>query len=171
MSDITCPECSKTFTRPYDLKRHMTNFHVSESLDSPQSKNMAQSLPVQDTRNVPDGHEPIKLKHPFTMCVSGPTSSGKTHLVKEILEKGVISPRPKRIIRMYKRWQHTYSEMKRSVHPSIEFVQGIPGDLEKDEYLNVKVRNLIVLDDIMSTATKDQRVTDLSKCTNTVAAN
>jgi hypothetical protein len=37
----------------------------------------------------------------------------------------------------------------------VEFVQGIPIDLEKDSYIDPAVRNLIVLDDLMATAAKD----------------
>jgi hypothetical protein len=43
----------------------------------------------------------------------------------------------------------------------VEFVQGIPIDLEKDSYIDPSVRNMIVLDDLMATAAKDPRVTDL----------
>ncbi len=105
--------------------------------------------------------EPIVLKHPFTMCISGPTSCGKTYLTMEILMENKIYPRPQRIIWLYKRWQPFYDALKTGLDPRIEFIQGIPVDLEKDSFLNPKVRNLIVLDDLMSTASKDQRVTDL----------
>ena len=43
----------------------------------------------------------------------------------------------------------------------MEFIQGIPLDLEKDSFLNPRMRNLIILDDLMSTASKDPRITDL----------
>jgi len=48
-----------------------------------------------------------------------------------------------------------------SVRPAVEFIQGIPLDLEKDTFFNPAVRNIIVLDDLMSTANKDPRISDL----------
>jgi hypothetical protein len=39
--------------------------------------------------------------------------------------------------------------------------QGIRLDLEKDSYINPSVRNMIVLDDLMSSAATDPRITDL----------
>jgi hypothetical protein len=46
-------------------------------------------------------------------------------------------------------------EIKTTIWPNVEFVQGIPLDLEKDSYLDPTVRNMIVLDDLMTTASND----------------
>jgi hypothetical protein len=53
-----------------------------------------------------------------------------------------------------------YDEIKTTVWPNVEFEQGIPLDLEKDSYLDPTVRNMIVLDDLMTTASKDPCITD-----------
>jgi len=45
--------------------------------------------------------------------------------------------------------------------PNIEFVKGIPTALEQDAYFNVNKRNLIVFDDQMIDAGKDQRIVNL----------
>ena len=45
--------------------------------------------------------------------------------------------------------------------PTIEFVKGIPESLEKDSYLDVNIRNLIVIDDQMIEAGKDNRIVNL----------
>jgi len=42
--------------------------------------------------------------------------------------------------------------------PSLEFVKGIPTALEQEAYFNVNKRNLIVFDDQMLDASKDQRI-------------
>ena len=60
-----------------------------------------------------------------------------------------------------KRWQPMYDEIKTIVWPNVEFEQGIPLDLEKDSYRYPTVRNMIVLDDLMTTASKDPRMTYL----------
>jgi len=103
----------------------------------------------------------FNFQHPFTGMVAGPTSCGKSFLVKDMLQRYVISPPPERIIWLYKRWQPLYDVIKAMVKPDVEFIQGIPLDLEKDTFLDTQVRNLIILDDLMSTAAKDPRITDL----------
>ena len=43
----------------------------------------------------------------------------------------------------------------------VEFVQGIPTDLDEDDYFDSKVNNLLILDDMMSVSAKDTRITEL----------
>ena len=62
---------------------------------------------------------------------------------------------------LYKRWQPLYDEICRTVIPRVEFVRGIPYDLDGDHYFDPQIRNVIVLDDLMSTAAKDPRINDL----------
>jgi hypothetical protein len=45
--------------------------------------------------------------------------------------------------------------------PNIEFVRGIPDNLEEDSYFDPSVNNLIILDDLMTAAKNDNRVGDL----------
>ena len=45
--------------------------------------------------------------------------------------------------------------------PTIEFVKGIPESLENDSYLDVNIRNLIVIHDQMIEAGKDNRIVNL----------
>ena len=45
--------------------------------------------------------------------------------------------------------------------PHIEFIQGIPEKLADDTFISPCKNNIIVLDDLMSTASKDSRITDL----------
>ena len=42
-----------------------------------------------------------------------------------------------------------------STIPGIEFVKGIPWNLDEDSFLDSEVRNLIVVDDLMTQGTKD----------------
>ena len=92
------------------------------------------------------------FQHPFTANVSGPTSCGKTYLIKEMLQKcsTMIYPAPQRIIYLYKRWQPLYDEILSTVHPRVKFVQGIPSNLDQDSFINPRVNNLIIIDDLMS---------------------
>ena len=72
-----------------------------------------------------------------------------------------ICPPPKRILWLYNRWQHLYDIIKASVSPTVEFIQGIPLDLEQDSFVLPGTRNLVILDDLMSTAAKDTRINEL----------
>ena len=45
--------------------------------------------------------------------------------------------------------------------PHTEFVKGIPAALEQDSYFDVNKRNLIVFDDQMIDASKDNRIVNL----------
>lgn len=111
------------------------------------------------------------FQHPFTANVSGPTCSGKTYFVKKLLQncKTKIVPAPERILWLYKRWQHLYDIIKSTVYPPVEFIQGIPLDLEQDSFIDPRTRNLVILDDLMSTASKDSRVNELQMYLQKVA--
>jgi len=72
-----------------------------------------------------------------------------------------ISSPPQRVIWLYKRWQPLYDIIKYVVNTRVEFIKGIPIDLEEDRYLNPNVRSMIILDDLMHIACKDTRIMDL----------
>ncbi|WAR21874.1 hypothetical protein MAR_015848 [Mya arenaria] len=62
---------------------------------------------------------------------------------------------------LYKRWQPLYSSIQSSVVPNVEFIQGVPSDLEDDDFFDPRINILLVLDDLFSEAGKDKRITDL----------
>ena len=45
--------------------------------------------------------------------------------------------------------------------PGIEFIKGIPNDLEGGWYLNVAISNLIVVNDQMAETASDKRIRNL----------
>jgi hypothetical protein len=100
------------------------------------------------------------LVHPFTMQIGGPTSSGKTVWLQKLLACDAIQPRIPRIVWCYGQWQPAYERLSRTL-PNIEFVRGIPDNLEEDSYFDLSVNNLIILDDLMTAAKNDNRVGDL----------
>ena len=103
----------------------------------------------------------FEFEHPFTCMVAGMTASGKTVWVQSPLTQAyrMINLPPERIVWCYSQWQSAYMDMLVTI-PNIEFVKGIPTATEQDAYFNVK-RNLIVFDDQMIDASKDQRMVDL----------
>ena len=116
---------------------------------------------VQTSHMTSPSESGVKYVHPFAMIVAGCTGSGKTYFVKDMLQSMRITPKPQRIIWLYKRWQPLYATILNTVQPEVQFIQGIPPDLDQDSVVDPSVRNLLILDDLMSSATKDPRITDL----------
>ena len=102
------------------------------------------------------------FKHPFTAVVAGPTMSGKSTWVKQLLDNAMtmVSPPPARIIWLYKRWKPLYTELQKSV-PAIEFIEGIPPNVTENTFLDKQFPTLIIIDDLMKYATSDEDVCDL----------
>ena len=94
------------------------------------------------------------MKHPFTCLVSEPTGSGKTSLVKTIIEQKVINPFSKNILWLYAADQPLYKCLK-----GVKFYRGIPEDIE--ERFNPKEENLLIIDDVMTQCQNDERMTRL----------
>ena len=104
----------------------------------------------------------FQLVHPFTCMVAGMTGSGKTVWMQSLLQQAqnMIDQPPDRIIWCYSQWQPAYTQLL-MMKPTIEFVQGIPSSLGNDTYLDVNIRNLIVIDDQMIEAGSDNRIVNL----------
>ena len=128
------------------MQRHMNRKHSNS--------NFAPVIPMSQER--------FQLVHPFTCMVAGMTDSGKTVWVQSLLQQAqtVIDQPPERIIWCYSQWQNAYTQLLMMI-PTIEFVKGIPESLENDTYLDVNIRNLIVIDDQMIEAGKDNRIVNL----------
>lgn len=93
-----------------------------------------------------------RWKHPFTCVISGPTGSGKTHFVKQLLDNlsQMLVPVVDEIVWCYGEWQPGYEHMK-----GVTFVEGLPN---VEDWHGSK-RRLLILDDLMSET--DDRVTKL----------
>ena len=95
------------------------------------------------------------LKHTFSMHFSEGRGVGKTEFTKNLFKSKLIAPPPKRIVWCYaKHQQDLFEEFMKM---SVEYVEGIPGELDK--YFKKNKRNLIMLDDLMDEASKSLKVT------------
>lgn len=97
----------------------------------------------------------IYLRHPFTMLIAGPTGSGKTEFVKQLINsRGTVSkPKPERIIYFYGEYQEKFRDMS-----DVEFIQGIP------EYAIESLDNKptwIVIDDLMHETANSKLISEL----------
>ena len=140
---FTCPVCNQTFARMDSLKRHMKTVHDTTAYNLRSRKEERKMI----------------FQHPFTMTISGPTASGKTQWLKELLLDDRIQPSPQRILFFYKRWQPLYDEIKKI--GNVEFMKTIPENMDDDNCIDPKIRNLVILDDMMTATVKDPRITNL----------
>ena len=91
----------------------------------------------------------VRLRHPFTSIVAGPTMSGKTSWVSRLLTNShlIDTEIPDKVI-CYGEWQPAYDKLKHVCR----FVQGM---LEPDE-LDPSIPHLVIIDDLMDT--QDKRI-------------
>ena len=71
----------------------------------------------------------FNFRHKFSLLVVGPTQSGKTYFVQQILEYNLIVYEEQKRIRIfwyYNQWQECYEELKKSLGKSIRFERGVP---------------------------------------------
>lgn len=98
----------------------------------------------------------LLLKHPFTMLVAGSTGSGKTMLVRDLLssyDKISTINRPINVLWCYGVYQNLFRTPIDNPDITIRYVQGFP-----DSFADCDV---IVLDDLQSSAGNDSRLSDL----------
>lgn len=100
----------------------------------------------------------FRLQHPFSCVISGPSNSGKTYFVKELVAnmERLISVPVENIVYIYDCWQPLYNDLLKI--RDIKFVQGIPAALDDDELLPVSKTNLLVIDDVMRDASGNTEI-------------
>ena len=102
----------------------------------------------------------VILKHPFACLVSGPTKSGKSYLVRKILQQNrILIDKPiDKIIYCYSSWQTSFEDNDfKTIFPIIELYQGIPSV----ETFDVNKNNIIILDDLMKESGSENSIYDL----------
>jgi hypothetical protein len=90
------------------------------------------------------------FRHPFTCICVGPTCSGKTQYIANLIKHkdAIIEPKVTRVIYSYKIYQPLFNTL-----PNVEFVQGLNFQLDRS------APTLLIIDDQMGEC--DSRLTEL----------
>ena len=106
----------------------------------------------------------FNFRHKLSLLVVGPTQSGKTYFVQQILKHNRIVYEEQKSIGIfwyYNQWQKCYEKLKKSLGKSIRFERGVPELSEDLCEINARYNNIIILDDLMAGATESPVVSRL----------
>ena len=97
----------------------------------------------------------LPFETPTSILVSGPSQSGKTFLVRRIIDNRneMFQVPPTKVVYAYSAWQPVFDEMK-----GVEFHQGLPTQQDLDEWSNPGTHLVLVLDDLMGEACSSESV-------------
>ena len=90
----------------------------------------------------------FNFRHKFSLLVVGPTQSGKTHFVQQILENDRIvyeKKRKRRILWCYTQWQEGYVALKKLFKKEITFAHGLPKFSDDLSEIDADFNNIIIM--------------------------
>ena len=105
-------------------------------------------------------YDVLKFEHPVTMVVAGPSQSGKTHFVSELLRARMLEPFPVNIHWFYGEMQEVYNQLSNEVY-GLEYHKGLPPGEDFDIYTDSGENTLIIIDDLMQEALNSNEVANL----------
>ena len=102
----------------------------------------------------------VRFKTPANFYICSQSQSGKSYLVCSMLRdlKELFFPIPSKVLYCYGEFQKEFDELSKTL-PNVQFVQGFPSDLY--DMTEAHDNSLVILDDLMSQCSNDQRVADL----------
>lgn len=98
----------------------------------------------------------VHLKHPFTMLVSGPTGSGKTVWVKNLINQNHLFclPSPERIVYCYGEYQPIFASFKKTI-----FMPGLPENIM--QMFDGSKPEWLIIDDLMLETANSKVVSEI----------
>ena len=132
-----CEICDKSFSKPYNYKRHLKRFHENPK-----------ELMVKETVALP-------FEEGSTAIISGCTKSGKTTWLFRLLRnKEIMFSQPvQKTLYCYGIYQDTFDAMKKEIS-GIEFFEGVPNQLDIESFADGR-HNLVILDDLSEKVVKE----------------
>ena len=118
----------------------------------------------QDVSMQTEPRPDFMFRHKFSLLVVGPTQSGKTYFVKQILTSDRIlyeAKKPRRISWYYSQWQDGYEALKTKLGKEIQFFRGLPDFHDDLREIDPKYNNVLIFDDLMSEAIQSPIVSRL----------
>lgn len=102
----------------------------------------------------------VQFKTPANFYICGQSLSGKSYLVRSILHhlEELFHPVTTKVIHIYGEYQKEFEELL-STLSDLALVEGFPENL--CDMINGHDNSLVILDDLMSQCTNDQRVSHL----------
>ena len=102
----------------------------------------------------------VRFKTPANFYISGQSQTGKSYLVRQLLYNlnDLFDPVPSIIVHCFAEHQEVFHDMVQEI-PNISFVKGFPDNVY--DILEGYKNSLVIIDDLMSECSKDQRVSDL----------
>ena len=152
---VACPPPSANAEKPRE--KRVSQWEHPPPAKRPRTATHTTSLA---TKSCPE----FNFRHTFSLLVVGPTKSGKTYFVQQILENSRIVYEEQKSIRIfwyYNQWQECYEELKKSLGKSIRFERGVPELSEDLCEINARYNNIIILDDFIAEATDSPVVSRL----------
>lgn len=92
----------------------------------------------------------MKFVHPSTFLVVGPTGSGKTYYISQLINNLHFDPSPDIIYYVYNEWQPDYELLQKNAK-NIYFIKGGAFEILENLYnsLDPMFKNLLIIDDQM----------------------
>ena len=152
ISTIVLPRCSSNFPKETIEPRKRAHPVKENAKIASTGKRVKLSHGVSlETEPYPD----FMFRHKFSLLVVGPSQSGKTAFVEQILTKNRIfyeAKKPQRILWYYSQWQEPYQAMKSAIGKDIHFYCGLPNFQDNLREIDPKCNNVIIFDDLMAEA-------------------
>ena len=149
---VLCP--SEPITRPTLAKHKKHRIYPKQSRNSSTQHKSHERNTNHSISS--EAYADFRFGHKFSLMVMGPSMSGKSFFVKQMLERDHIEyddpQKQRRIHWFYGQYQDMFNDMRRNMGKNIYFKQGLQ-EFESDLCnIDPRYNNIVVLDDLMDMA-------------------
>ena len=158
-------ERAKWLKRSYS---HGSQKHNLSQDDLEENQTCSQTKPSEENQTDKPWWETQSLlpfKARSSMLISGQSNSGKSYFINKLLQniEGMYEIKPEAIMFCYAVWQPLYDEMEQNI-PNITFHQGLPTQIELNEFTTDDCHKLIIFDDMINYILQSPSMEQLFTC-------